>query len=87
VELIPSTVLPLCAYLRHCFGPCTGISFMDSTPLAVCHNRRIAQHKVFAGVATRGKTSVGWFFGFQLHLVFNDRGELLNIALTPGQGR
>jgi len=84
VEFIPSTLLPLCAYLRHCFGTCTGISFMDSTPMAVCHNRRIAQHKVFAGFAARGKTSVGWFFGFKLHLVFNDRGELPNIALTPG---
>lgn len=85
VEFIPSTLLPLCGYLRHCFGACTGISFIDSTPLAVCHNRRIAQHNVFAGSAARGKTSVGWFFGFKLHLVFNDQGELLNIALTPGQ--
>ena len=84
VELIPETLIPLCVYLRHCCGMCTGISFLDSTPLAVCHNRRIAQHKVFAGLAARGKTSVGWFFGFKLHLVFNDRGELLNIALTPG---
>lgn len=84
VEFIPSTLFPLCVYLRHCFGACTGIAFMDSTPLAVCHNRRIAHHKVFTGVAARGKTSVGWFFGFKLHLVFNDQGELLNIALTPG---
>lgn len=84
VEFIPSTLIPLCGYLHHCFGPCTGISFIDSTPLAVCHNRRIAHHKVFAGSAARGKTSVGWFFGFKLHLVFNDRGELLQIALTPG---
>ncbi len=84
VEFIPETLIPLCAYLRDCCGTCTGISFLDSTPLAICHNRRIAQHKVFAGLAARGKTSVGWFFGFKLHLVFNDRGELLNIALTPG---
>ena len=52
--------------------------------LAVCHNRRIAQHEVFADRAARGKNSVGWFFGFKLHLVFNDRGEILNIVLTPG---
>lgn len=84
IEFIPSTLLPLCGYLRHCFGTCTGIAFIDSTPVAVCHNRRIAQHKVFAGFAARGKTSVGWFFGFKLHLVVNDQGELLNIALTPG---
>ena len=84
VEFMPSALLPLCAYLRSCLGSCTGISFLDSTPLAVCDNHRIAQHKVFDGVARRGKSSTGWFFGFKLHLLFNDRGELLNLALTPG---
>ncbi len=74
----------MCAYLRACFGKCSGISFMDSTSLKVCHNRRIEQHKVFEDLAARGKTSVDWFFGFKLHLVVNDRGELLNIILTPG---
>src|SRR5262245_58703428 len=38
VELIPSVLVPLCAYLDSCQGHCTGISFVDSTPLAVCHN-------------------------------------------------
>lgn len=84
VEWIPSTLIPLCAYLRSCFGTCSGISFMDSTSLKVCHNRRIKQHKVFKDLAARGKTSVDWFFGFKLHLVVNDRGELLNVILTPG---
>ncbi|RME01444.1 MAG: IS982 family transposase [Bacteroidetes bacterium] len=84
VELIPSTLIPLCAYLRQCQGACTGISFIDSTPLAVCHPRRIHQHRLFAGMAQRGKSSTGWFFGFKVHLVFNDRGELLKVALTPG---
>jgi Transposase DDE domain len=84
VEFTPSALLPLCAYLRSCLGACTGIAFLDSTPLAVCDNHRIAQHKVFEGVAYRGKSSTGWFFGFKLHLLFNDRGELLNLALTPG---
>ncbi len=85
VEFIPSVLIPLCVYLRrNCFGVCTGISFIDSTPLKVCHNRRIHSHKVFAGLAERGKTSTGWFYGFKLHLVFNDRGELLNLMLTPG---
>jgi hypothetical protein len=65
-------------------GPCTGISFIDSTSLAVCHPARIQQHRVFAIDARRGKTSVGWFYGFKLHLVVNDRGELLAFCLTPG---
>jgi transposase len=85
VEFIPSVLLVLCVYLRtSCLGRCTGISFMDSTALAVCKNPRIHSHKVFAGLAERGKTSTGWFFGFKLHLIFNDRGELLNLLLTPG---
>jgi hypothetical protein len=65
-------------------GDCSGVSFIDSTSLDVCLNQRIASHKVFAGLAARGKTSAGWFFGFKLHLVINDRGELLNVFLTPG---
>jgi transposase len=85
VDFIPSALLPLCAYfLRTCLGDCTGVSFIDSTSLDVCLNQRIASHKVFAGLAGRGKTSTGWFFGFKLHLVINDRGELLNVLLTPG---
>lgn len=92
IDWVPSTLVPMCAYLRSCFGQCSGISFMDSTALKVCHNRRIRQHKVFEDLAARGKTSVVhlrwgealWFFGFKLHLVVNDRGELLNVILTPG---
>ena len=57
---------------------------MYSNPLAVCHNARIHSHKIFAGLAARGHTSTGWFYGFKLHLVFNDRGELLSVLLAPG---
>ena len=84
VELTPTALLPLLAYLRTCLGSCTGVSFLDATALAVCDNHRIAQHHVFRGVAQRGKTSTGWFFGFKLHLLVNDRGELLHFALSPG---
>jgi hypothetical protein len=84
VEFTPSALVPLLAYLRTCLGPCTGVSFLDATALTVCDPHRISQHKVFAGWAQRGKTSTGWFFGFKLHLLVNDRGELLNFALSPG---
>ncbi len=50
----------------------------------VCHNRRIHSHQVFKQIARRGKTSVGWFYGFKLHLVVNDCGELLAFQITPG---
>jgi Transposase DDE domain len=85
VELMPRAVVPLCGYLHTRKGRCTGITFVDSTPLAVCHNRRISRHKVFAGYATRGKTSMGWFFGFKLHLMINDEGELLAFRVTSGE--
>ena len=85
VEYIPSALVPLIVYLRTCcLGQCSGISFIDSTSLDVCLNQRIHTHKVFAGLAKRGKTSTGWFFGFKLHLVVNDRGELLEVCITPG---
>src|SRR5205085_4139732 len=84
VELMPRALVPLCGYLQTRKGECSGISFIDSTSLKVCHNRRIHSHKVFAGCARRGKTSVDWFFGFKLHLVINDCGELLSLRLTPG---
>ncbi len=84
VELIPSVLVPLTAYLQTQLGTCTGLSFVDSTPLAVCKTPRIHQHRVFAGLAQRGKTSVGWFYGFKLHLVINDQGAILDASLTPG---
>lgn len=83
VQLMPRVFSRLCAYLFSLFGSCTGVSFIDSTFIAVCDNRRIHQHKVFAGLATRGRGSCGWSYGFKLHLVVNDCGELLGCCLTP----
>jgi hypothetical protein len=65
-------------------GEDTGLAFVDATSLVVCHHRRIHHHKVFKAVARRGKTSMGGFYGFQLPLVVNDRGELLALRITPG---
>jgi hypothetical protein len=84
VEWIPRCIMPLTAYLFAQLGSCSGISFVDSTALHVCHNRRIRSHRVFDGLAARGKTSVDWFFGFKLHLVFNDSGQIVWLHLTPG---
>lgn len=84
VELMPRTILPLFAYMRTRFGQVTGISFIDSTPIRVCHNRRIGRHQTFAGQASRGRTSMGYFYGFKLHLVVNELGEILACQLTPG---
>lgn len=84
VELKASSVVPLAAFLHSRLGPCSGLSFVDATSIAICHNRRISSNKVFRGVARRGKTSVGWFYGFKAHLVINDCGELLAVVITPG---
>jgi hypothetical protein len=85
VELMQSVIFPLAIYLKtQQMGPCTGISFVDSTPLRVCHNRRIHSHKVFSPIARRGHCSIGWFFGFKLHLIINEKGDLLNFVITQG---
>lgn len=85
VELQPRTIVPLMLLLKLVgFGECTGITYVDSTPIKVCHNKRIYSNKVFKDMAQRGKSTMGWFFGFKLHLVCNEKGELLNFSLTKG---
>ena len=64
LEVMPRVLVPLCAYFTHLKGKATGIAFVDSTSLKVCHNLRIPRHKVFDGVAQRGKGSMGWFLRF-----------------------
>ncbi len=85
VELQKTAALPLLMnVMSHCLGDCTGISFIVSTKLAVCRNQRIHQHRQFKDIAQRGHTSTGWFFGFKLHLVINDKGEIISFKLTRG---
>lgn len=85
VRLIPRALYPMLMFLKNTrMGNNSGISFIDSTALKVCHNKRIFHHKVFKGLAQRGKTTMGWFFGFKLHLIINDCGELLSFYLTRG---
>ena len=74
----------LCAFMKAKAGHQTGLYYVDSTPLAVCRNQRINQHRTFEGIAQRGKSSTGWFYGFKLHLVINTRGEPMAFCLTPG---
>jgi len=84
VELIPHAIMPLIMILLGLSGTQTGKYYIDSTKLPVCHNLRINRNKVFKNCAKRGKTSTGWFFGFKLHLVINERGELMSFLLTSG---
>jgi hypothetical protein len=84
IELKPRVMAPLMMFFVSKLGRKTGIYYIDSTPLPVCHNLRINRHKVFAGLAARGKTSTGWFFGFKLHPIFNHQHEIVACKLTPG---
>jgi len=84
VEWIPRTALAFATLFSLSGGECTGISFIDSLPLKVCHNRRINRHKVFKGLAGRGKSSMGWFFGLKLHAVINTNGEVIDMMLSSG---
>lgn len=84
VHTMKTLFIPLFAYLLRHTGVITGIAFIDSTSIAVCHNKRIRRNKVFKGLAKRGKTTAGWFYGFKLHLIINDRGEILAFQLTQG---
>lgn len=85
VELQPKVCVPLAIFVKMmCLGRCTGISFIDSTPIRSCHIKREKQHKTFKDIAQKGQCSLGWFYGFKLHLIINDRGEILDFILTPG---
>ena len=84
VELIPWSLMLLSCFLHTRRGKMTGISFIDSTPIEVCHPCRARAHKVFGDLPKWGKNSVGWYYGFKLHLIVNDQGELLSFQLTAG---
>ena len=85
VEIMEYALVPLILYIvRARFVKCSGISFVDSTPIKVCDNHRIRSNHVFSEYAKRGKSSMGWFYGFKLHLIINDQGEILSFCLTSG---
>ena len=82
-ELVGQNLMAMSLFLKTCcLGNSTGISFVDSTPIRVCKSKRIRNNKVFKGIATTGKSTMGWFHGFKLHIIINDKGEILNFTIT-----
>jgi hypothetical protein len=82
-ELVGQNLMAMTLFLKTCrLGDSTGISFVDSTPIRVCKPKRIRNNKVFKGIATTGKYTMGWFHGFKLHSIINDKGEILNFTIT-----
>ena len=85
VELSQQVNLPMTLFLKmQCLGDCTGITYTDSTPIRVCKNKRIKRNKVFKDIATVGKSTMGWFYGFKLHLIVNEKGDIINFVITQG---
>jgi hypothetical protein len=85
VELMQKALLPMAVFLKtRCLGKCTGISYVDSSHIKAYHIKRAHSHKVLKGLATKVQCSIGWFFGLKLHFIINDKGEILDIMLNPG---
>jgi hypothetical protein len=84
VSLIKSSLIPLVEFFEFVKGIETDSYFIDSTTIAVCKNKRIFSHRVFKDRAARGKSTMGWFFGFKLHLICNQKGDPIDFRITPG---
>ena len=84
VYLMPRALAALTLLMLTMCGKTKGIAFADSTTIKVFHNKRINRNRVFGVLAKRSKSTMGWFFGFKLHLIINDCGEILSFRLTQG---
>ena len=84
VSLIKTVIVPMYFFLNSLTGEKTGIYFVDSTLLKACHIKREKQHKVFKDIAEKSRSTMGWLFGFKLHIVINDKGEIMAFKITKG---
>ncbi len=85
IELIPTALIPLIAFLKlKRMVKSDTITFIDSTKISVCHNKRIKRNWTFEGIAEIGKSTMGWFYGFKLHIAITETGELCGAKLTKG---
>ena len=88
VELMPRSLPILFRFLNYLMYHAQvngfNIEYIDSTKIAVCHNKRTNSHKLFSGIAKIGKSTMGWFFGFKLHITCDTSGNLTSMSFTTG---
>ncbi len=84
IEIMSEMTVPMATLLTSLLSNPSIANYIDSTKLVVCHNRRIRRNKVFKGLAARGKSSMGWFYGFKLHIIVNEYGQIVSFFITPG---
>jgi hypothetical protein len=84
IEIMNRVIFHLVLFSQINSGKRTGVYYIDSTCLPVCHLKRSKRHKTFDEVAEYGRTSVGWFFGLKLHIIINEQGELIAFKMTRG---
>ncbi len=84
VALMPRLFMPLNILIHLLLGEKTGTYFIDATAMKVCHNKRQSSNKVFKGLAKYSKSTMGYFYGFKLHLIINERGEFIALKVTKG---
>jgi len=85
IELIKTILVPLVAFLQlKRLVKSDEITFIDSTKIKVCHNKRIKANRTFKGIGEIGKSTMGWFFGFKLHITINEKGELTGASISKG---
>lgn len=85
VEVMPSIMVPLIFFIHSQSKTKTGIYFIDSTTISVCHVKRANRNKVFKGLAQKSKSTMGWYFGFKLHIIINDMGEIMAFKITSSR--
>lgn len=84
VERIKEVAWLASLYLQYKQVQFSGNGYIDSTPLKVSNKKRTGSHKVFKFVATLGKSSMGWFYGFKLHVVCDFMGNIVKCRITHG---
>ena len=84
IVIMKRAILPMLIFTQLHTGKSTGVYYVDSSCLPVCHLKRSRRHKTFEEIAEYGRTSVGWFFGLKMHIVVNNQGQLMVFKITQG---